>query len=92
MKKTLTKSDFRQEFHLAGRGGQFSYEGLGVLFDLLEEINPDMELDVIELCCEFSEIEVSDIEKETGCKSLDELNENTLVLNSGGDYIIYKNF
>lgn len=48
-------SQFRDAFHKAGRGNQFSYEGVGLLFDYLEEVNPDYELDVVELCCEYSE-------------------------------------
>lgn len=52
---------FRDSFHQAGRGNQFSYEGLEVLFDWLEEVNPDYELDVIGLCCEFSEDSVEEI-------------------------------
>ena len=52
-------SDFRQAFHNHDRGNQFSYEGLKALFDYLEEQERDtgeeMELDVIALCCEYSE-------------------------------------
>jgi hypothetical protein len=47
-------SQFRDEFHRAGRKDQFSYEALGLLFDCLSE-NPDYELDVIEICCDFTE-------------------------------------
>jgi hypothetical protein len=42
-----------------GRGEQFSYDGLRVLFEALEEYEDDtgseVELDVIALCCEYSE-------------------------------------
>jgi histidyl-tRNA synthetase len=54
-------SQFRDEFHRAGRQDQFSYEGLGLLFDLFEEVDPDMDLDVIAVCCEFSEESPADI-------------------------------
>jgi len=37
------------------REGQFSYEGLGLLFDYLEELDPDAELDVIAICCDYAE-------------------------------------
>jgi hypothetical protein len=44
-----------------GRGDQFSYEGLIALFDYLEMLEDDIgepiELDVISLCCEYSEYE-----------------------------------
>lgn len=48
-------SQFRDAFNAAGRGQQFSYDALGLLFDYFEEIEPDMELDVVAICCEYSE-------------------------------------
>ena len=56
-----TASQFRDEFNRAGRGSQFSYEGLGLLFDYLEEIDPQYDLDVIALCCDYSEATPADI-------------------------------
>jgi hypothetical protein len=53
---TINKSQFRDEFHRAGRKDQFSYEALGLLFDYLEDCQPDYELDVIAICCEFVEM------------------------------------
>jgi hypothetical protein len=50
-----TASQFRNEFYRAGRGGQFSYEGLGLLFDYLEEVDPQYDLDVIALCCDYTQ-------------------------------------
>jgi len=65
MKQTVYISDFRSAFHTVGRGSQFSYEGLEVLFDYLEnwesDAGEDLELDVIELCCEFAEGSWQDI-------------------------------
>ena len=47
MKITIdSASQFRDAFHRANRGTQFSYEALGLLFDYFEECDPDMELDV----------------------------------------------
>lgn len=48
-------SQFRDEFAAMNRQTQFSYEGLGLLFDYLEDGNPDYQIDVIGLCCEFIE-------------------------------------
>ena len=59
MKQTVTESDFRDAFRAMGRTDQFSYEGLGVLFDYLESYEEDtgeeLELDVIALCCDYYE-------------------------------------
>jgi hypothetical protein len=54
-------SQFRDQFAAHGRGDQFSYEALGLLFDYLEEVAPEYELDVIALCCEYSEEMPSEI-------------------------------
>lgn len=54
-------SQFRDAFHHANRANQFSYEGLGLLFDYLNDCGSDVELDVIGICCEFSEEMPEDI-------------------------------
>lgn len=58
--KTVDFSDFVREFELYGRGETFSRNGLRVLFDYLDETE-SYELDVIELCCEYSENSWQDI-------------------------------
>lgn len=59
MKTTLSVYDFRDAFKKAGRAEQFSYDGLKILFDYLEQYEEDTgteyELDVIGLCCDFAE-------------------------------------
>jgi DNA integrity scanning protein DisA with diadenylate cyclase activity len=58
MKTTVSIYDFRREFAQC-RPDNFSYEGLGILFDYLEELGDscgqEIELDVIALCCEWNE-------------------------------------
>jgi len=56
MKLTIdTAGQFRDQFAQCGRKDQFSYEALGLLFDYFEDVDPDMELDVIAICCDYSE-------------------------------------
>ena len=56
---------FREAFRLAGRSDQFSYEGLEVLFDYLEELSEDtgepIELDVVALCCDYYESSIEEL-------------------------------
>jgi len=56
---------FRETFRLAGRMDQFSYEGLEVLFDYLDNLSEDtgepIELDVVALCCEYYEDSTEEI-------------------------------
>jgi hypothetical protein len=67
MKLTIENaSQFRDEFRQCGRHTQFSYEALDLLFDYFEEIDPDYDLDVIALCCEYSEHSVSNIARNYG--------------------------
>jgi hypothetical protein len=59
MKTTISLYDFRDAFQRIGRGKQFSYDGLEILFDYLEDYEAgsgeEVELDVIALCCDFAE-------------------------------------
>lgn len=65
MYQSINESEFRSAFHSMGRGGQFSYEGLTILFEGLEQYEQDtgeeIELDVIALCCDYSELSESEI-------------------------------
>ena len=58
MKQTLTKDTFRFLFNQI-RPDNFSYEGLGELFDYLEQCDEcsdsEMEFDPIAICCDFSQ-------------------------------------
>ena len=64
MKTTVSLYDFRREFAEC-RPNNFSYEGLSILFDYLEELGDscgeELELDVIAICCDFSEDHFSDV-------------------------------
>ena len=59
-------SQFRDAFHYAGRANQFSYEALGLLFDYFDDTDPDMELDVIAVCCHYLEESVDEIAQAYG--------------------------
>ena len=65
MKTTVNRYDFERAFIAADRKENFSYEGLGLLFDYLEEYEEstgeEIELDAIALCCDYSEDMVEDI-------------------------------
>jgi hypothetical protein len=106
MYQTINESEFRSAFHSCGRGKQFSYEGLTVLFEGLEQYEVDngepFELDVIALCCDFSELSESEIKDAYGemigkDDNVEEfLNDNTWVLGSheveGIKHFIFQQF
>lgn len=65
MKRTINVYEFRDAFRDMGRGDSFSYDGLGLLFDWFEEYEDsageEMELDVIAICCDWTESDVEEI-------------------------------
>ena len=65
MYQTIDFNDFRAAFAARGRDTQFTPDGLRLLFDHLEELEAStgepIELDVIALCCEYSEDTVAEL-------------------------------
>ena len=63
--QTVDIHSFRDAFKHANRESNFSYEGLEILFDhlenLSEETGEDFNLDVIALCCEYEEASWYDV-------------------------------
>ena len=70
MKTTVNYQDFIQAFRNCGRQDQFTCAGLRALFGYIEQYEEDtgeeLELDVIALCCDFSEHDLEDLEREYG--------------------------
>ena len=64
MKQTVYFNDFQRAFE-ALRPDNFTYEGLTALYDFIIQCEDDTgiehELDVIALCCEFSELSIEEI-------------------------------
>jgi hypothetical protein len=65
MKTTISLYDFERAFADYDRKENFSYQGLRLLFEYLEEleesIGEEVELDVIALCCYYNEESAEDI-------------------------------
>lgn len=63
--QTVGLYEFREAFRRMNRQDQFSYEGLEVLFDYLDNLSDDIgepiELDVIALCCEYYESSIEEL-------------------------------
>lgn len=99
--KTIDIYDFRRAFSdYDYLSYPFSYEGLNALFEWLEELADDTgtpyELDVIALCCEFTEYsdleEVQanyiDLASDAAIRSIDDLRDHTSVIEFDGGLII----
>ena len=91
MYKTINVGDFRDAFRDYGREENFSYEGLGALFEYLEELEEDIgepiELDVIALCCEYTEYSSFEELQENypHIEDLDDLMNYTTVIEVGDE-------
>lgn len=108
--QTLDMHQFREAFRAYGREDQFSREALEALFDYYEQLSDDIgepfDLDVIAICCDWSEEHWSDIAFSyridlTDCEDDDErieavreyLSDNTSYLElSDGETFVYRTF
>ena len=103
MKQTVSFDMFVQAFKDFRRSNQFSLEALSVIFNYLEDSDPAYELDIIGICCEFSESSVDELIAEYDLdKSEDEeenlqtarsfLEENTSIVGETADGFVYLQF
>ena len=96
IKQTVTESDFRSAFQ-AIRPDNFTYEGLTALYeylwDLSEDIGEDIVLDVIALCCDFTEYSEEEAREEFDIDPdiEDWQDEVPDAIASGDDFVIVNN-
>jgi len=105
MKQSIYLSDFQDAFRNMNRSENFSYEALELLYNMFEEIDENMELDVIAICCDFNEddfesiannygIDIEDCEDEDEKKQTveDYLNEHTFLVGTTDEGFVYQAF
>lgn len=82
----VTFQDFRDAFRNYDRLDTFSYEGSRILFDYLDDMCEDWELDVIALCCEFVEMTEQEVRENYDISNdesvEDYLQDNTFICGS----------
>ncbi len=96
MKQSINQSQFIDAFHNMDRGDQFSHQGLCALYNWLEQYEEDtgeeIELDVIALCCDFTEYESFDELRGVypDIETVEDLEDHTVVimLDDGEAFII----
>lgn len=95
MKQTVNLYQFRNAFYEMNRQSQFSYEGLEHLFNYFEECDPDCELDVIAICCEFSEMTELEIRDAYGLddsqSTTEYLQKNGFIVGTTDTTVIFQN-
>ena len=82
-----------------GRENNFSWEGLALLFEYLESIEEDtgeeMELDVIALCCDYTEYQsIEEFQREYGdeYEAIEDIEQQTTVIPVNDDAFIIQVF
>ena len=97
--QAINESYFHDRFIEMGRKDQFSYNARQALFEYLENLSEDIgepiELDVIALCCEYSEYaNLAEFQKEYGAeyKSIEDIEQETLVIKIDDESFIIQQF
>ena len=98
MKVTINETQFIDKF-IQLRPNNFSYDGLIALFEWLEQYEEDteteMELDVIGICCDFSEYDnLKEFQEDYGkdYESIEEIENETLVIPIDDESFIIQQF
>ena len=95
IKKIVGKNDFMDDFRKV-RPENFSYDGLVALYNYLEGLSEDtgedIELDVIELCCEYEEDSIEYFLNEYNLETIEDLKDNTNVIEVDAETIIIQKY
>lgn len=108
MKQTVNFSTFQTAFESI-RPDNFTYEGLTALFNWIEQQEQDtgeeQELDVIALCCDFTESTYEEVMNDYNLADeeflndedrpqavIDYLNDETMIIGYNDNTIVYLNF
>jgi hypothetical protein len=83
---------FQDAFSDMNRGDNFTYEALKELYDYYDNIGEDIELDVISICCDWSELSEEECRREYSIDEADAVgdylgNNTTYYELSNGNYL-----
>jgi hypothetical protein len=104
MIRTITQSDFVNAFDQRGRGKSWSLRGLEALYDFLEDVDPNYDLDVVALDCQYSDFNAmgdlqndyehlfDEDEEYDDEEIIDTLSNHTTVIRYDGGVVIDTNF
>jgi len=105
MKMTVTESAF--VYFKSSRPDNFTSTALSAMFEYFEDIDPDMELDVVAICCDYAEYDSAveaateygwtqsgdyDGDDDRNAAALEWLNDRTQVIGLGDDGVVIAGF
>lgn len=89
-------SMFVREFEAYNRADNFSHKGKRALFEYLEEMEEStgepFELDIIALCCEFSEDPLQEVLENHSLESFEDLQDETWAVELDNGNVVYQVF
>jgi hypothetical protein len=85
-------NDLKNEFRQYDRHNSFSSEGFDALFDILNDLGEDFELDVIGVDCDFSEDSLENVLNNYSLESFEELQDNTIAVLLDNGNVLYQNY
>ena len=98
MKQTINDYEFHRAFEKISPDN-FTYDGLEKLFEYLEQYEADcgieLELDVIEICCDFTEYEnIEEFQENYGkeYETIEDIEDHTSVIPIDDERFIIQNF
>jgi len=92
----VNSTDFHTAFNTM-RPEQFSYDALEAMFTFISDLSDDLgepfEMDVIGLCCDFTEYTtLAEALSDYGLADLEELQDNTMVLELADGGLVIQQF
>ena len=92
-----TVHQFRDAFEACGRGNQFSYDALNMLFEYFDDCGEQVELDPIAICCEFQESTADEVRDQYNVPAdvslSDYLHDHTLLIGyTDSDTYVFASF
>jgi hypothetical protein len=95
----VSNSDFIHAFEDMNRGNNFTYEGRQALYDYFTELEEvmgeEIELDVIAICCEYSEYKnLKEFQNDYGeeYENIEDIEDKTTVIKIDDDAFIIQSF
>lgn len=97
--KKVSFNDFIEEFKKYNREEAFTYQGKKALFNYLEDIGEPIELDIIAICCDFTEYsDLKEFNDDYGysighnISSIDDIDYYTTLIKIDDERFIIQNF
>ena len=91
VKRSISQSEFFDEFNNSQYKNNFSYEWLNALYDYYNDFEEEIDFDIVAIACDWSEYSLDDIQKYYWM-DLEELKDTTAVIDLDNDNFLIMDF